>query len=115
MFWLFLFSGSLWKDHSNDGVRRILADNEIPLDKLMLETDSPFMFPAVDRGKFSPEVLEQITPQSRHVLSYCNPGRNEPCSMPMVVELVAACMGKPSNLIADVATRNALNFFLIPE
>ena len=44
-----LFSlGYIWKDQE-DGIQALLRDDDLPLDKLLIETDAPFMFPFVDK------------------------------------------------------------------
>ena len=42
------FAGYIWKDQ-DDGIQALLRDDEMPLDKLLIETDAPFMFPFVDK------------------------------------------------------------------
>ena len=44
-------TGFLWKDKSDDGVRSILEKNLLPLDRLLVETDAPFMYPNVRGSK----------------------------------------------------------------
>ncbi len=55
---LFIFIGFLWKDKSDDGVRSILEKGLIPLDRLLIETDAPFMYPNV-RGSKIPANIKQ--------------------------------------------------------
>jgi TatD DNase family protein len=65
---------------------------EIPLDRLMIETDAPFLLPRSMPGK----------PKN---------GRNEPAFLPHVLETVAACLGKPAAEVAEMTTKTARNFF----
>ena len=55
------FQGYLWKDKSEDGVRKILEDNIIPLDRLLVETDSPFMYPNTRASKLPQHVKDALT------------------------------------------------------
>ena len=49
---LWCFSGYIWKDQQ-DGIQSLLRDDEMPLDKLLIESDAPFMFPFVDKVSFA--------------------------------------------------------------
>ena len=54
-------TGYLWKDKSEDGVRKILQDNVIPLDRLLVETDAPFMYPNTRASKLPQHVKDAMT------------------------------------------------------
>ena len=54
-------AGYLWKDKSEDGVRKILEDNIIPLDRLLVETDAPFMYPNTRASKLPQNVKDCLT------------------------------------------------------
>jgi len=64
----------------------------IPADRLMLETDAPYLLPRDLHPK----------PRSR---------RNEPKYLPHVLATVAACRDEPPEVVAEATTRNALSFF----
>ena len=64
----------------------------IPLDRLMAETDAPYLLP------------RDLTPKPSH-------RRNEPKYLPHVVKTIAACRGEPYATVAAATTRNALEFF----
>ena len=65
---------------------------EIPLDRLMIETDAPFLVPRTMQTK----------PKD---------GRNEPAFLPFVLHMVADCLGKPVTEVAEMTTKTANNFF----
>ncbi len=65
---------------------------EIPLDRLMIETDAPFLLP------------RSMAPRPKD-------GRNEPCFLPFVPQAVADCLGKPAAEVAKAATATARDFF----
>ena len=56
----FFSEGYVWKDKSEDGVRRILC-LVVPLDRLLVETDAPFMYPNTRASKLPPYVKDSLT------------------------------------------------------
>ena len=65
---------------------------EIPADRLLLETDSPYLTPRDLRPQ----------PKAR---------RNEPSLLPHVLRALARALGRPAEQIAAETTRNARRFF----
>lgn len=53
-------TGYLWKDRSEDGVRHALKEKMIPLDRILLETDAPYMFCKVDDKKIPANIRDKI-------------------------------------------------------
>ena len=70
----------------NAGVDKVVK--EIPLEYLVLETDSPYLTPAPYRGK-----------------------RNEPSYLSYVVDKIAEVKSVSREEVIDVTTRNAMNLF----
>lgn len=77
-------------------VRKLIEDGKLPLERLMLETDCPFMMPDKE---FLDEALNL---QGR---------RMEPCALPAVCRAVAECYGVSPEEVARVTTANAARFF----
>ena len=65
---------------------------EIPLNRLMLETDAPYLLP------------RSIKPRPKS-------NRNEPKYLPYVCDRVAQCMGLESAQVAQATTQTAGEFF----
>jgi TatD DNase family protein len=64
---------------------------EIPLDRLLLETDAPFMAPQAYRGK-----------------------RNEPAYVALIAEKVAQVRGVRREVVAEAAAKNTISLFKLP-
>ena len=71
------------------------AVKEIPLDRIMLETDAPYLLP---------RDLNEKPVQSR---------RNEPCYLPHICNVVAGYMGVDADELAVAAAKNSKRFFNI--
>jgi TatD DNase family protein len=105
-------TGYLWKDKSENGVRKLLEEGAIPLDKLLVETDAPFMYPCTRASKLPQHIKDCLTERSVTFLQrYCTFRRNEPCSLPVTIEMIAAYMNKTPEEVALATTFNALKVF----
>jgi TatD DNase family protein len=63
----------------------------VPRDRILIETDCPYLAPVPRRGK-----------------------RNEPAFLPHTAEVVAQCSGMSFDQLAEVTTRNACRVFGLP-
>lgn len=85
--WYASFAGMItfrsWTDL--DSVRAV------PADRLLVETDSPYLTPVPHRGK-----------------------RNEPCHVPLVAARAAEIRGVPVEELSAAVTRNARRFYALP-
>ena len=81
-----------WICDERRGAHLLELVREIPADRLMLETDSPYLTPRDLRPQ----------PKAR---------RNEPAHLPHILRAVARAQGKPVEQLADETTRNARAFF----
>lgn len=75
--------------NSAEGLREVVA--EAPLDKMMVETDCPYLAPQAHRGE-----------------------RNEPKYVLEVVKKIAELRGMSFEEVAEVTTKNAESFFQFP-
>ncbi|KRX23149.1 Tat-linked quality control protein TatD [Trichinella nelsoni] len=104
-------TGSLWKDKLEFGVQYALRQGIIPLNRLLVETDSPYMYPNIKAKKLQKEVKEKVSPHALQFLHHCSFQRNEPCALPTVVELIAAFSGASVDDVAINTTLNAVRLF----
>jgi TatD DNase family protein len=73
------------------------AVKALPLERLLLETDAPFLAPPL------PPTLG-LSPVRR----------NEPCLLPLVLQALADAMGLEPAVVAEAASRNTATFFRLP-
>ena len=70
---------------------RVEVARELPLDKLLVETDSPFLAPQPYRGQ-----------------------RNEPSYISLVVDRIAQIRDIPTEMVAQATAPNTINLFHLP-
>ncbi|KAK9497354.1 hypothetical protein O3M35_004687 [Rhynocoris fuscipes] len=108
----FAITGYITKDNTGAGVRSLLESGDVQLERLLVQTDSPFMYPNARASKLPDSVKNALTQRSLSFLQrYCTFQRNEPCSLPVIVEMVAALLGKTPDDVALATSFNALKVF----
>jgi TatD DNase family protein len=83
-------SDSLGQSPTRDDLRRIAAT--VPLDRILVETDGPFLTPEPNRGK-----------------------RNEPAYIPYIVQRLASLANVSDQEMARATTANAAALFARPD
>ncbi len=84
-----------WICDERRGAHLVPLMKEIPRDRLLLETDSPYLTP------------RDLHPQPKA-------RRNEPAHLPHILRAVARARGESPEVLAEATTRNARAFFGIP-
>jgi len=104
-------TGFLWKDRTEDGVKYALKEKIIPLDRLLLETDAPYMYCKFDDKKIPPQIREKITDESKRLHKFCSFNRNEPAGLAASCELIAAFSETDPKTLAKITTENAIRIY----
>lgn len=84
-------------------LRDALKEGVLPLDRILLESDAPYMIPN------APE--KELDDVCKSLLKRCQPGRNEPCTLPIVAHTVAKCLGVDAEEVARASAENARRVF----
>jgi len=85
-----------WICDERRGAHLLDCVSSIPLNRLMIETDAPYLMPRSLRPK----------PKTR---------RNEPCTLPLVLDAIAAVRPESADELADASTANAVRFFSLQQ
>ncbi|CAN8014908.1 unnamed protein product [Ixodes persulcatus] len=101
-------TGYLWKDKGP--LKEALRG--VPTERLLLETDSPFLCPNPRAARLGESLKSVPSPRALGLVErYCSFQRNEPCSLPATLELCAALLGLEPHDLALRTTYNALSLF----
>lgn len=90
-------TGFVCKVERGRNVRQLLKDRVIPLERLVIETDAPFMLPPLPGKDYSGPY-----PKGRN---------NEPCTLPLVARCVAEQLGTSIEEVAETTSANAMKIF----
>ncbi|CAI4220732.1 unnamed protein product [Auanema sp. JU1783] len=104
-------TGFLSKDNTVDGVQFCLREGIIPLERLLLETDAPYMYPRLNLKKLPLHVSETITENAKAIHMFSSFKRNEPSSLAVICEMIASFMGKHPEQVARVTSESAKKIF----
>ena len=93
-------TGFITKQDRRKELREILKKKTILLDRLVIETDCPFMMPTIPIAR---ESFQEV--KFTEVKKGCN---NEPCTLVLVADCIAQCYRVSVQEVVDITTRNAM-------
>ena len=109
-------SGYFTNDKSENGIRKCLIDKKLPLNRIVVESCCPYMLPNPRNNRLPEHVRKSPTENSLNTLNrYCSFQRNEPCSLPAIVEMLAALLDETPENVALTTAFNALRIFGLSE
>ena len=92
----------LAEKHGKD-LRDAISNGVLPLDKIILQSDAPYMIPNLAKA--------DLDPVSEALLDFCYEGVNEPCSLPVAVRCIAKCLDKDVKVVAEATAATAQTVF----
>eukprot|EP00111_Clytia_hemisphaerica_P006661 TCONS_00019267-protein len=95
-------TGYLCKEKYGGSLREAIKDGTLPLDKIIVQTNSPYMTPSVPQA--------EIDPISQTLLNSCC-ADNEPCTLSVIVRYIARLISQEPSQVADVTTATAMKLF----
>lgn len=96
-------TGFVCKEKHGKLLRNALESGVLPLDKMVIQSDAPYMIPNMAKA--------DIDPVSESLLDFCIEGHNEPCTLPVIVRCIAKCLKKDPKEVAEVTTATAKTIF----
>ena len=78
----------------------MLTDKVIPLDRLVIETDCPFMMPHIPKEGYQGMDFNEIK-------QGCN---NEPCTLVLVADTVTTCYGVSVEELVETTIRKVIRY-----
>jgi len=95
-------TGFLCKDTYGKNLRDMVKDGTLPLDRVIIQSDAPYMMPNIPHA--------EIDPVSKSLLEFCF-HCNEPCTLSVIVRCIAKQVEKEARHVSEICTENALKVF----
>ena len=83
-------------------LRDAIKDGTLPLDRIIVQTNAPYMTPNGPRN--------ELDPVSQTLLDHCCI-ENEPCTLSIIVRTIAKCISQEPRQVADACTETAMKVF----
>ncbi|XP_038065100.1 3'-5' ssDNA/RNA exonuclease TatD-like [Patiria miniata] len=100
---------------SDNNIPQLLKSGSLPLDRVLLESNSPFMEPRLNKEMEVWDSLKNILECLPPLASWSPFPRNEPAKLPVVCEIVAHYLGLEAGEVADKTSENARKIFGIEK
>lgn len=95
-------TGFICKEKYGQGLRDAIKDGTLPLNRIIVQSNAPYMVPNIPR--------DEMDPVSQTLLDACFED-NEPCTLSLVIRCIAKCLSQEPRHVADVCTETALKVF----
>lgn len=95
-------TGYLCKEKYGQTLRDAIKDGTLPLNRIVVQTNAPYMTPNVPRN--------ELDPVSQILLDHCGV-ENEPCTLSIIVRTIAKCISQEPRQVADACTETAMKVF----
>lgn len=99
-------TGYLCKEKYGSSLREAITDGTLPLDRIIVQTNAPYMTPNVQRN--------ELDPVSQTLLDHCGV-ENEPCTLSIIVRTIAKCLSQEPRQVADALTETSMKVFRFPK
>jgi len=96
-------TGYVCKEKHGKDLRDAISSGVLPLDKIVLQSDAPYMIPNLAKA--------DLDPVSEALLDFCYEGINEPCTLPVAVRCIAKCLDKDVKVVAEATAATAQTVF----
>lgn len=95
-------TGFVCKEKHGESLRQAIKDGTLPLNRIIVQTNAPYMTPNTPR--------DEIDPVSQTLLDHCY-ADNEPCTLSIIVRCIAKCLSQEPRQVADACTETAMKVF----
>ncbi|XP_065644578.1 3'-5' ssDNA/RNA exonuclease TatD [Hydra vulgaris] len=95
-------TGFVCKEKHGQALRDAIKDGTLPLNRIIVQTNAPYMTPNTPR--------DEIDPVSQTLLDHCY-SDNEPCTLSIIIRCIAKCLSQEPRTIADECTETAMKVF----
>lgn len=100
-------TGFICKDSYGKHIREAIKNRDIPLSKIIVHSNAPYMVPNMP--------LAEQDPVSKSLIDLCPRDANEPCTLQVVVRQIATLLSMPPGDVAQQLVKNAEAVYRFPQ